>query len=737
MTGPGGPYALTQTTPLTGLTPGTYAVTGTIVGSASNNVYVPVVTDSPAVVSQNGGAAAVVTYKKLVANWKSLGPSKIGGSALPSVGKLQSFAVSNSNPSLMYASGSTQYGTPYTETGVYKSTNGGSTWSQKNNGLTDPTVNALWLDQSKTGTVLAGTNSGIFRTTNGGTSWGMAPGGNFSSVMAFSESNGTLYAATLGGIATSTDNGETWSDPPTYPTTSGVQAIAQSGGYTYAGLLDGNVLVQSGPSAPWVLTYPPVTNASVMSVAVNPTTPLAAFVVEWMWYQSPDVYMTTDGGAEWTSLSGTLYCPVGPFVGQQAQALAFESASGNLYAGCDEYSDGTEPPLFLSSNGGATWSPVSIPAAWDIRLIIPDAEGVVGNMIVGSDQGLYLTSNGGTSWQDLNGNITSSILFAVGVSGATILTTAQDYGPITSTDGGTSWTSNIVGSEGGVIAVNPANPAYVYIFFSGNPGSLWYSEDGGQTFTPSSSLSASPGGSDSLTFDPNNASILYAAANSGFYQSTDWGVDWMPLSWPFGPTASTPTYIQAVGVSPDPSPIPYLVGVCNIQGTGCNTYTSGAVWYFDTATDQWNLSSLPAGTCGLPESILFDPENPQIVLVAMSVAASCGGVLRSVDGGVTFSSPAGNSALTQRSVGCNSIINIPTLRRWPVGCGGGGNTQRRVPLDRLRSELANHSRKHRASLGYRRDVVWRLPVRIDVWGRGAPFALCVLAGACCRHTVFQ
>ncbi len=159
--------------------------------------------------------------------------------------------------------------------------------------------------------------------------------------------------------------------------------------------------------------------------------------------------------------------------------------------------------------------------------------------------------------------------------------------------------------------------------------------------------------------------------------------------------------------------------------------------YFDTATDQWNLSSLPAGTCGLPESILFDPENPQIVLVAMSVAASCGGVLRSVDGGVTFSSPAGNSALTQRSVGCNSIINIPTLRRWPVGCGGGGNTQRRVPLDRLRSELANHSRKHRASLGYRRDVVWRLPVRIDVWGRGAPFALCVLAGACCRHTVFQ
>jgi hypothetical protein len=50
----------------------------------------------------------------------------------------------------MYAAGGVGPGNsgPYTETGIYKITNGGSSWTQGNAGLTDPVVDALWISQA-------------------------------------------------------------------------------------------------------------------------------------------------------------------------------------------------------------------------------------------------------------------------------------------------------------------------------------------------------------------------------------------------------------------------------------------------------------------------------------------------------------------------------------------------------------------------------------------------------------
>ena len=45
---------------------------------------------------------------------------------------------------------------------MFKSTNGGGSWSAVNTGLTNPYVHALAIDPATTGTLYAGTTGGVF-----------------------------------------------------------------------------------------------------------------------------------------------------------------------------------------------------------------------------------------------------------------------------------------------------------------------------------------------------------------------------------------------------------------------------------------------------------------------------------------------------------------------------------------------------------------------------------------------
>lgn len=54
---------------------------------------------------------------------------------------------------------------------VFKTVNGGTSWSDITNGLPDVPVNAVLYDPATTNTIYVGTDLGVYRTTNGGGSW--------------------------------------------------------------------------------------------------------------------------------------------------------------------------------------------------------------------------------------------------------------------------------------------------------------------------------------------------------------------------------------------------------------------------------------------------------------------------------------------------------------------------------------------------------------------------------------
>src|SRR5436309_6931479 len=81
----------------------------------------------------------------------------------PEGGNIAALAIDPQTPATLYA------GT--VGKGVFKSTNGGGSWSAINTGLTDTFVRTLAVDPQTPSTLYAGTFGGAFKSTTGGASW--------------------------------------------------------------------------------------------------------------------------------------------------------------------------------------------------------------------------------------------------------------------------------------------------------------------------------------------------------------------------------------------------------------------------------------------------------------------------------------------------------------------------------------------------------------------------------------
>lgn len=120
--------------------------------------------------------------------------------------------------------------------GVYKSTNGGSSWKAAAKGLpAGATVLSLAAGGSNGKTIFAGLKGGgAYRSSDGGATWvksGAGPGnGIIHSLLAVSGATRTILAGSVGGVYKSTDNGRTWARVGTgLPSDAVVDALVYDG----------------------------------------------------------------------------------------------------------------------------------------------------------------------------------------------------------------------------------------------------------------------------------------------------------------------------------------------------------------------------------------------------------------------------------------------------------------------------------------------------------------------------
>ncbi len=543
--------------------------------------------------------------------WQSMGPQGIltgpGGtstgqlngplcSSLATTGEVQAIAVDPQNPQIIYVSGGGWL--INSPSGIDKTTNGGTTWSPVDKGLSDRLVNALWIDPSNPSVLLAGSlYTGIYRTADGGSDWTLVLSAY--DVESFVSFNGEVFAATSGpqGVLMSQDGGQSWTYTWTGMTNLTTPiALATDGHILYAstgaqGVLGGSIYWTTN-GRNW--TKEPEVVGSITSIAVSRSNSSTLFAIIQASGAYTQAYLAVshDRGNTWTNLTIPNGWP---------QPVATDpNFPSRLYAGID----GT---YYISGNNGSTFTEGNL-GGIDTRVIYP-LVGHPGTIFIGGDQGIYETTNDGANWSSLAGNMTFSLAYTVAVHNTSLFASMQDFSPVDSLDGGASW-STTSGFEGGAVYVNPLNASYVY---SLTGGGFYFSNNGGGSFT-AVSIGVNGGNQNlnPIAVDPNDSLHVYVAGTPGVYVSHDGGSSFALEPWPF-------RSVMMVVVDPANNQTLY---VSNATGA----------WISHDQGSSWSPITVPGG--GIIWSLTVDPANPQIVVASTTNALS--EVVRSTDGGHTF-----------------------------------------------------------------------------------------------------
>jgi len=669
--------------------------------------------------------ATLTSLAKFVAaralgRWTALGPGNIGG-------RTRALVIHPDRPEIMWAGG--------VSGGVWKTNDAGQSWLPVSERLANIAVNSMAIDPENPDVLYIGTGEGYFReivrgtwlplrgagiykTTDGGSTWSRLEAtarADFhwvNDLVISPRDPNRIYAATRTGVHLSEDGGGSWRrflDPGVnggcldlaLRTDLAVDWLFASCGtferatvyrrrMTFSGEWEA-VLSQPGMGRTTLAIAPSDQRVIYALSASNDAGPGGHFEQGLL-----AVYRSTAGGnpGSWrVRVDNTdpeklntllLTNPVGACsedcgwdggdswipMGWYCNVIAVDPIDPNVVwaAGVD---------LFRSDDGGRHWglasywwaaglAPSFVHADQHAILFHPDYDGVSNtSMFSATDGGVFRTDNPSASigrdaaavcdperssinFTSLNHNfgITQFYHGAPYPGAESYIGGTQDNGTLLGQDvaGGDGW-RHVSGGDGGYVAVDPVNPDFVYV------ESQWFyfkkSTDGGRTFElamggvtepPQNFLFITP-----FAMDPNQPQRLWAGGRR-LWRTDNGAAVWNAASR--NPLGSG--QVSALAIAPGNS---QSVVVGTTDGW---IYRSSEALEAD-ATTEWAWSR-PRG--GFVTSIAFDPSSPGVVYATF---AEFGGkhVWRSADSGETWSSIDGRGATAVPDIPVHSIVVQP------------------------------------------------------------------------------
>ena len=367
-----------------------------------------------------------------------------------------------------------------TPRGVFRSRDGGATWTQ----TTLATGIVQVVAGHGTSVVLAVASPTLYFSPDEGDSWTVIPGVP-SAVAGIDPAHpSTLYSGAYQGIWKSTDSGANWQLLSTAPT----------GRFGISFAFDSNAI--------YVLDFDESAGRY-------------------------ELHQSLDGGDSWASVSTPI----------PATAVAAGVASGLVYVG-------GSGSLCRSADSTATWTCSSFPKSPFLILEVPGNGSAAPRILAISDAGAYSSSDGTTwarAAAQLDSSV-SVEAFASDTSGSLVLA-GTNAGIFRSSDRGDTWMPASVGLRSSAItalAIDPRDPTTVWAIgngFDGEDSGLFRSGDAGLDW----SLGSGPRGSlgfGALTVDPEHSSTL-CVGGSTFYRSIDGGDTWTSSPLPGGASVNS------------------------------------------------------------------------------------------------------------------------------------------------------------------------------------------------------
>ena len=571
--------------------------------------------------------------------------------------------------------------------GVWKTTNGGQSWTPVFDQVGTLPVGAITLDPSLPSTVWVGTGDkngggcagyfgqGVYLSEDAGVNW-VARNGSGGGAMPLSiinavavqptdgnvilvggagscDASGTLSGA---GVYRSADKGLSW----TKVLNNNVEDLLFVPGTAtvYAGLIGVGVQKSVDGGATWVPANTGISvSGSRLRLAMAPSDSAVLYVL-----MGNKVYRSGDGGANWTLQNGSA-CE-----GQCGynQTIAVHP---------------TDPDTVLlgtirvarSTDAGVSFTPLT--STWGTAQAVHQDTHVVryssanpNRFWVGSDGGIWRSDDGGSSFLNMNANINVTQFYDIAVNPTDaniVLGGAQDN---SSSGRRTSlvWDLTYASGDGFMNAFDENTPSIVFqtSYPQGNLPNIVRSFDGGSpgsySTMPTSGLVASTA-FQFLTPMASAGSLLFVSSNV-LYRANTTGSSWTAISGNVGTISvitpqvhgsMTPTYVGTatgqIHASPDAGiPVPVFSNVTgdypggrvsdiamdpvDAQRVFITRAGFGASRLYRSTTGGTNWTAVGNGLPNVPaNAVAIDPLNTNRVFVGTDI-----GVYESIDGGDNF-----------------------------------------------------------------------------------------------------
>ncbi|HVT05416.1 MAG TPA: hypothetical protein VHL58_18805, partial [Thermoanaerobaculia bacterium] len=494
--------------------------------------------------------------------------------------------------------------------GIWKTTNGASSWKPVNDFLPTLSVTALIAMPGDFNTLYAGTGegfgnggaifgAGVFKSTDGGTTWNQLPptaNADWPAVnsMAISPDGRTILAATSnngrGSIWRTTDAGVTWTKTTDIGDMSTVAFHPADNSKAVASGRAGQLIYSSEGGATWNQASGVSTEARVV-VSYAPGN--GSIVYATSGESDGILFKSNDGGQTYTRINEG-----NSLIGKQGWIhnviwIDPTNPSTLVVGGLDWY---------RSTDGGVTFNKIS---KWQKRrpgmlresshadekvmLSAPGFNGSTNTTVwVGNDGGVFRTQNIYTveetaGWEEMNNSFAVTQFYNAGAnSSGVIVAGAQDNGTVRYSGDAQRYTP-MTGGDGGYSAADPTDPKVFYgeyVFLTirrSNVEGAWQAENiygqdviwngsAYETITRESPITEarSPTANFIAPFilDPNNSNRLLAGArslwvtNNAKEPNSNGGPAWKVIKPPAG--TSTSNNISAIVVAPGNSDIIYV-----------------------------------------------------------------------------------------------------------------------------------------------------------------------------------
>lgn len=440
----------------------------------------------------------------------------------PGGGHVGSLALHPTNPNVLYAA---------TGGVVYRSVNGGASWVE---GAGPVGVIEVALDPSRPTTVYALSSRQLFKSVNGGASWTSSvpvvtpPASQLGHLAVDPAQPSRLYLSAGGGVWRSDNGGASWRRFSQGLPGSEITALAvprRPSGTAFAGTRLGGLYRTTNAGRSWMRLGRGLPAERVLALAVSPSDPRTVYAS-----LEHGLFLSRDGGATWTEVTAPDNVPPSVLtVHPRLPRTLFATGQSGIVK---------------STDFARSWTPIGPSPGVDVRAIAVHSGRSGDALYLGlSPQGLdaggvLLSTDGGERWTVRNRGLHELLATDVaagaedallaGLFGQGLFRLINPQGPL--------WARTHAGfppsqehiSVGEIVNAGPG--IFLATVFSTSPATfpLHRTTDGGRTWSQVTAL-ADPV---MLAADPGVAGTAYALTREGLFRTVDAGASWTPLTPP-------------------------------------------------------------------------------------------------------------------------------------------------------------------------------------------------------------